>query len=699
MGRSVPGGIRPDEDESAVNEDQSADDPRAESARSEMPPESAARVPRVGQHELLVLSWIGSLFAVLLILQEREVLMMVARGEALPSLLWRLQWPLLLVLLSILLPARARIVFLALTGFSFGLVAIGDAAYFRFFGSVTSLVSVGTLHQLFDVRDSVFDVMKSKDFVYPSLLLSLSLAALLPKRLLVGATEQALDWPARRLLAVRLGTLLMLFSTAAWATPIYEETHQIGRDNWVLPEHHWSSRYSYSSYALTFGLYNYHARDFVEFLDIGIDGAPLSQDRLVEIDAFVEHKHALNRIEVPLQGIASGRRVVVIQLEAMVHWLLDFEHEGTKAMPFLSSLAERHLSWDYAMDVTAMGRTSDAEFAVMTGLLPDTSRPNSFAHADRARAYLPEILRDLGYSTSSYHGHDMQFWNRTYTHPTYGFQDSFFDEAYGAEHILGLGVPDEVVYDFVANRIEADEGPSLSFIISLTSHHPFVYTPKEYKDLFSGLTPEEGWGLLGPYLRSARYTDDKLRAFYEDLESRGLLEDTLFVIYGDHDAGAMHTIKTLPQMSPYTYTVAEERVPLVIAIPGKEDELEVARGRHTDATTGLHEVFPTLMHLLGEAIPDGVLGTNMLVPDALRDPVPLLSRLGDLLYAHRHCIHTSRGSACIDSSSPPPAPGTGGAPTLVDGVREQIIVREILDHPDYWDRERVGSVLASTGSE
>lgn len=648
-----------------------------------------------GQHELLVLSWIGIAFGALMVLQERNVLLMVARGEAIPNLLWRLQWPMLLVLGSLLFPVRARIVFLGVTGFVFGLVAIGDAAYFRFFGSVTSLVSAGTMHQLFDVRDSVVDVMKTRDFVYPVLLLALSLLALLPRRVLVGRAEKALDASARWLLVVRLAVILMFFATVAWVTPIYEDTHHIGRDKWVLPEHHWGSRFSYSSYALTFGLYNYHAHDLMQFLDLGIDAAPLSEDRLAEIDAIVDHKRALNRIDLPLEGLAEGRRVVVIQLEAMVHWLLDLEHDGTKVMPFLSQLARRNLSWAYVMDVTSIGRTSDAEFAVMTGLLPDTSRPNSFAHPDRARSYLPRAVRAMGYRTASYHGYKMQFWNRTYTHPTYGFEESFFDEAYDADRILGLGVPDEVVYDFVADRIEQEDGPSLSFIISLTAHHPFVYTPKEYNDLFSSLTLDEGWGLLGPYLRSARYTDDALRDFYEDLEARGLLEDTLFVIYGDHDAGTLHTTKTLPQMSPYAYTVAEDRVPFVIAIPGEEEALAAVRGRHTDATAGLQDVFPTVMHLLGEPVPDGVLGTNLLLPDDQRDPVPLLSRLGDLLYAHRHCIHTSRGSACMDSATSPPPPGSEGVPTLVEGVRDQILVRELLDHPDYWGRRTESAALAS----
>jgi hypothetical protein len=34
-------------------------------------------------------------------------------------------------------------------------------------------------------------------------------------------------------------------------------------------------------------------------------------------------------------------------------------------------------------------------------------------------------------------------------------------------------------------------------------------------------------------------------------------------------------------------------------------------------------------------------------------------------------------------------------PALVDGVRDQIIVRELLDHPEYWDRERRSPAMVS----
>jgi len=50
---------------------------------------------------------------------------------------------------------------------------------------------------------------------------------------------------------------------------------------------------------------------------------------------------------------------------------------------------------------------------------------------------------------------------------------------------------------------------------------------------------------------------------------------------------------------------------------GHEDLVAQHRDEYTDATAGLHDTFPTLLHLLGERVPLGVLGTNLLVIQVL----------------------------------------------------------------------------------
>jgi len=653
--------------------------------------------PRRYARELLVTLAVAALFSFLLIAQERLFLRALGENGQVPTLVWQLLCPLGSIALSFLFPIRIRIALLAAIGALWSIVAIGDAAYFRFFGSVTSLVSAGSAHQLVDVRQSVLDVLHGSDAIYLVVFVAMALVALTPASALTGR-EPALAYATRKRFAcVAFGAFAVVGIVARY-TPIYEKTHHIGRSDWVMPSEHWGSNYSFTTYATTFGLYNYHVHDLLESVLMGRPRTTLGAENYRAIGAVLAEKGRLNALPTPFEGIARGRRVVFVQLEAITHWVVGLDVDGEPVMPFLRSLTKRGLSWDYVMDVTSIGRTSDAEFAVMTGLLPDSSRPNSFTHSDRAHAYLPRALAALGYRTASYHGYKKSFWNRTYTHPVYGFQEMYFDDVYDSDRILGLGVPDEVVYDFVIDRLAERTDPSFSFVISLTSHHPFVYTPAEYERLFPGLEPEHGWGLLGPYLRSARYADDALARFYAEMEARGLAKDTLFVFYGDHDMGFLGTEKTLPNMTKLVYTVAEERVPLVVVVPGEEATMAAHRDGHTTATGGLHDLFPTVMHLLGEPVPRGVMGTNLLVPDELRDPVPLPERGTDLLFAYRHAIYSPRGSGPIDPSRSEDRVKPPRIPTLVEGMRDQLIVRDLLDHPDSWEKSGVDSNLVARRS-
>lgn len=649
---------------------------------------------RPNRRELWVSLVVVTLFTVMMIVQERMLLSSMAEDGQVPYMMWQMLWPLAAISVASFMPIRLRIAFLGSVGLFWSLVVIGDLAYYRFFGSVTSLVSAGSAHQLVDVRDSVLGILKAKDAIFPIAFLVLVCSALLPKQILLGAGAPAPFAYRMRAFGWAAG-LLVVMAIAARFTPIYEDTHHIGREKWISPAEHWGSKYSFTTYATTFGLYNYHVNDLYRAIDTGRPRTQLTPQHYAVIDQVMEHKRQLNALETPFVGAAHGRRIVFVQLEAITHWVLDLEVDGEPVMPFLSAMARKGLSWDFLMDVTSIGRTSDAEFAVMTGLLPDTSRPNSFTHADRANAYLPWTLRKLGYRTSSYHGYKKSFWNRSYTHPVYGFQNMYFDKVYAGSKSLGLGAPDEIVYDYLIERLAKEPQLSFSFLITLTSHHPFVYTPQEYNGLFPSLGPDDGWGLLGPYLRSARYADEALARFFGQMEARGLAKDTVFVFYGDHDMGYLATDKTLPQMSKLTYTVAEERVPFVILMPGQEALIAEHRAAHTDATASLEDVFPTLMHLLGEPVPRGVMGTNLLVPDALRDPVPLPERGADVLFAYRHSIHSSRGSGPIDPRLGAEKRVASQVPSLVDGIRDQLIVRDLLDHPDYWQTSLERSTLVA----
>jgi phosphoglycerol transferase MdoB-like AlkP superfamily enzyme len=456
-------------------------------------------------------------------------------------------------------------------------------------------------------------------------------------------------------------------------TPVYEATHHLGRSEWVLPAEHWASQYSNASYAATFGVFNYHLSDLLTYARERTHRNDLSPTREAEILGVLTDKQGLNRRESPFRGLASGRSVVLIQMESWQHFVMDLRVGGVEVTPTLNRLKREGLSWDFIVDVTHLGRTSDAEFAVLTGLVPDTRGPAAFSGLEALPATLPRELAGRGYRTASFHGYNRAFWNRAYTHPVLGIDAMFFEESFEGQPKVGLGAADPVVFDFVAGKLEEWSGPTLAFVVSLSSHHPYVYTPPEYDGLFADLAADPSHGLLGPYLRSVRYADDALAGFVRALGERGLLERVVLVVYGDHDMGGIGARKPLESVGPRLFTPLEDRVPLVVWIPGAEEFVVANRAEFQGATGGLHDVFPTVLHLLGLEPPWGIEGTHLFVPDAARDPVPLPTPAGT--FAFRQAIYGPFGAAPLGARPPP----SHGVPTAERSLQDQLVVRDLLD--------------------
>lgn len=113
----------------------------------------------------LTIAGLSFLFVLLLMNQEAWLLELIGKHTEPIGITWRFGAPLAILSVAALMPRRPRLVFMGVIGLVLTAITIGDAGYFRFFGSVVSLVSAGTVNQLWDVRDSVLSVVVLSDFV------------------------------------------------------------------------------------------------------------------------------------------------------------------------------------------------------------------------------------------------------------------------------------------------------------------------------------------------------------------------------------------------------------------------------------------------------------------------------------------------------------------------------------------------------
>jgi phosphoglycerol transferase MdoB-like AlkP superfamily enzyme len=252
---------------------------------------------------------------------------------------------------------------------------------------------------------------------------------------------------------------------------------------------------------------------------------------------------------------------------------------------------------------------------------------------------LPRVLGDHGYATLSAVAFEPGFWNRRVMHGAYGFRQSLFEPDFTLTEQIGWGLNDRDFLQQMVPRLERLPRPFCAWLITLSLHHPFESFPDRHKVLKLGAL--EGTS-FGNYLHTMRFFDEALDAFTIALARARVLDDTLVVVFGDHDAGFQRDADADDEAA----WALKDRVPLFLRLPtGAPETLRGPRG----ITAGHTDLAPTLLALLGiDPAPLPYVGRNLLgAPD---DP-PVLRPYGDWLDATRLFIsHTAgdHGQSCYD---------------------------------------------------
>jgi len=578
---------------------------------------------RVGLHILAIMSF----FLIMLTAQLR--VFMELGNVSPPNFGFLTLFPFIFLALGYLTPKKISWILISILGLIFCLILLGDIVYIRYFETIPSIQSQIPLKQAWHVRDSIFALLGLKDFYPLIFMLFLFMGSggfffVLYSKGQV-ARRSLLQYFSPIFIFSALG--LFLFRLAL-VTPIYEKTHHIGRNPVVKPIAHWGKDYSNIDYTRVFGAALFHYNDVVNFFSSKSMARPLSSEEQEGLEQTLIQHADFNEIHTSLFAAAKGFNVMILQLEAFQEFLIDCKVDGIEVTPFLNTLKHDSLYFDKIYDVTFKGRTSDAEFAVNTGLYPDPDYSSAFSHLDKTLVTLPNVLRNIGYSTSSFHAYNKDFWNRTQTHPFYGFEDMFFEKEIEGGKKLGLGTADEDSLTFMVERLKQQTGPFLAYFISLSCHHPYNYSPQGFQDFFK---KGESARMAG-YLRLAKYTDYALEIFFKKMEEDGLLNNTIFLIFGDHDQGVINpNASQFGQISSLLESIVgvnpfdpiEDKVPLFIYIPGLQNDLQTFKEHFTPPNGSLSDLFPTILHLLGEQSPTGLFGRNLLINNGSKaTPLP-----------------------------------------------------------------------------
>jgi glucan phosphoethanolaminetransferase (alkaline phosphatase superfamily) len=310
---------------------------------------------------------------------------------------------------------------------------------------------------------------------------------------------------------------------------------------------------------------------------------------------FEEHKtDDLSR----LRGIVAGRNVVLVSLESTAAQYLRLYGGADDVTPRLDGLAQQAIVFENAYAVYP--ESIKGLFSVLCSTFPafDTT-PESYANAPCHS--IAAILSQSGYQTALFHSGRFAYLGMESIVRNRGY-DTLEDAGdIGGHHQSSFGVDEPSTVARILSWIDALP-PGRRFFVTylpIAGHHPYeTPAPGPFPDR------EE----FGRYRNALRYADESVGAFVSGLRARGLEQDTVWIVFGDHgEAFGQHEGNYGHTFSIYDENV---RVPFMVAAPGV-----ITRQQRSRTTVSLVDIAPTILDVLGIPSPTEYQGRSALDSD------------------------------------------------------------------------------------
>jgi phosphoglycerol transferase MdoB-like AlkP superfamily enzyme len=287
----------------------------------------------------------------------------------------------------------------------------------------------------------------------------------------------------------------------------------------------------------------------------------------------------------------TPQNVIVIVLESVGARNLSLYGGPHRAMPNLARLAaERGVVFD---NVYAHAPSSPKGLIALAGsVYPRVDwKLISRDNPEFAVPLLPEVLGQHGYRSAYLHSGYWSWKNRDRFLRDRGVDQLIDADTLDEEKVFSWGVSDDVLFDAALEFIDAaPHKPFHVFLWTIETHHPYIAddgSPKFDVD-------DEEWAR---YLSAIHGADRLIARLVEQLEARGLADNTLIAVTGDHgEAFGQHGQRV------HSFGVYDENVhvPLVLLHSSFADP---NTPRRVSGVAQQIDIAPTLLGLAGIEAP------------------------------------------------------------------------------------------------
>ena len=301
------------------------------------------------------------------------------------------------------------------------------------------------------------------------------------------------------------------------------------------------------------GIYEYTVRNFyITFFKT--EKQENSEDIEFLDNSFADDSNNQNKYT----GIFKGKNVIFIQLEGLDNWLLTEETTPTLYNMLNNSIVfNNHYSY-----YNGGGSTFNSEFAVNTGFItPLSYTQNAYTFNKNNFPYsMAHLFKKEGYTVNAFHMNTGEYYSRTTNYKNWGYDnyyglidiENYKDETYRLDRNL-------ILNEKFNNLIFHTDNPDklfVDYLITYSGHLPFTNTKGVCKMLYDEdvaksieenttetndetskevPTPEfVQMSELECIKRQAKETDYMFELLLQNLEEKGLIDNTILVVFTDH---------------------------------------------------------------------------------------------------------------------------------------------------------------------
>ncbi len=521
-------------------------------------------------HELFYIAAVASLVFQLLHLRY-DLLLHFDKDLGLFSYTARSLVDALLMLLPYwLLPSKWRTGYVGIAVFLFSFWGLSQLWYYRTYEDLMPFSSF----LLFDnvsplLLDGIKASMRLRDVLFvmpPILLFSLYRLFLMDRiRKVPVVSRQRITY-----LAGILSFTLFIHATNAYS--FYRREHD-------RTAKHFLSRYVNAINSISYFDFNGFVPFCINsFVSTIIEKQSLDAKEKAEIELFL--RKYMPEYTDDRYAVKERKNLILIVVESLNSWLINFEIEGMEVTPHLNQLC-REDSSIVALHVQPQvknGRSSDAHFMYNTGLLPINNGAVAVRFGEAGYPSLAKALK--GYEAFSMVCDNAKYWNQNIAFSSYGFT-----RLYDCHSVKGSSgnLNDHTLFKEAASRIEGTGSPFYAQLITLNMHYPYDKLEVPPTDISKSklYTPN-----IRNFLETAHYCDNAIGEFIKVLKETGIYEKSLIAIISDHNEIDKNQIENREKSSP------EDKEIAMIVLNGSRKLDYVHPVEQID-------IYPTLLDLMG----------------------------------------------------------------------------------------------------